>query len=158
MNKWLELFKNDDYIGIKQYLKSGADIQATNEIGEGVLSCALRAKCDFDTLMLLIDNGAEIFAFDNEGVSVFDIAITYNSIEMVRYLINQGIDINKTTRRSGFSALMAAVCYGRVELVELLLLHGAHPEHMDSKGFKAVDFANKMNKKSMLKILESYAK
>jgi len=154
MNKWLELLKDDNYLGIKKYIQNGADLHETNEAGESVLACALRAGCSMETLMLLIENGADIFDFDNEGVSIFDMAITYNNIEMVSYLIKQGIDVNKTTRRSGFTALMAAVSYGRGEIVKILLENGADKYAVDKKGFTAVDFARKMNKKSLLNLLD----
>ena len=154
MNRWLELLKNDDYLGIKKYIKSGADLSETNEAGESVLACALRAGCDMETLMLLIESGADIFDFDDEGVSVFDMAVTYDNKEMVRYLIEQGKDVNETTRKSRFTALMAAACYGREEIAKILLEHGADQEAKDSKGFTAVDFARKMNKKSILELFE----
>jgi len=154
MNRWLELFKNDDYIGIKKYIKDGGDITETNEIGEGVLACALRARCDMDTLMLLIESGADIFDFDDEGVSVLDIAITYDNLEMVRYIVENGRDVNQTTRRSGFTPLMAAACYGRVEILQYLLQQGASQTARDAKGFTAIDFARKMNKKSILALLD----
>ena len=154
MNKWLELLNKQDYIGIKKYIKNGADIQDTNEAGESVLACALRAHCDEEILELLIQSGADSFDFDDEGVSVFDIAITYDNKFMVKYLIENGIDINTTTRRSGFTALMAAACYGRVEIAQILLSYGVDQTAQDSKGFTAADFARKMNKKSILALLE----
>ncbi|MCX6051431.1 MAG: ankyrin repeat domain-containing protein [Campylobacterales bacterium] len=154
MNKWLELLKHNDYLSIKKYIKSGADINDVNETGESVLACAIRAKCDSDLLILLIDSGADIFDFDDEGVSIFDLAITYNQIALVQYLIEQGVDVNKTSRRSGFTSLMAASCYGRVEIVKMLLEQGVNQHATDIKGFSAVDFARKMNKKSVLELLE----
>ena len=154
MNKWLELLKNDDYLGIKKYIKSGGDLSETNEAGESVLACALRAGCDIETLMLLIESGADIFDFDDEGVSIFDMAVTYDNQEMLLYLIEQGKNVNETTRRSGFTALMAAACYGRVEIAQILLDNGADTNAKDSKGFTAVDFARKMNKKSILSLFE----
>jgi len=153
MNKWLELLKNDDYIGIKKYITSGGDLSETNETGESVLACALRENCDIDLLMLLIESGADIFALDDEGVSVFDIAVTYNNADMVKYLIANGQNINETSRKSGFTALMAAACYGRVEVAKILLENGANTEQKDVKGFTAIDFAHKMNKKSILNLL-----
>ena len=154
MNKWLELLKNDNYLGIKKYIKSGGDLSETNEAGESVLACALRAGCDIETLMLLIESGADIFDFDDEGVSIFDMAVTYDNQEMLLYLIEQGKNVNETTRRSSFTALMAAACYGRVEIAQILLDNGADTNAKDSKGFTAVDFARKMNKKSILSLFE----
>ncbi len=154
MNKWLELLRSNDYIGIKKYIKSGANLADENDTGESVLACAMRERCDEEILNLLIESGSDIFAFDDEGVSVFDMAITYDNSFMVRYLIEQGIDINATNRRSGFTALMAAACYGRVDITKILLDYGVNQKAKDSKGFTAVDFARKMNKKSVLELLE----
>jgi len=154
MNKWLELLRNNDYLGIKKYIKNGADLQETNEGGESVLACALRARCDEDVLMLLIESGADIFDFDDEGVSIFDMAITYDNLWMVEYLLEKGLDVNKTNRKSGFTALMAAACYGRVEIAKLLLEKGASQTATDVKGFTAIDFARKMNKKSVLELFD----
>ena len=154
MNKWLELLRNNDYLGIKKYLRDGGDITETNEAGESVLACALRARCDMDTLMLLIENGADIFHTDDEGVSVFDIAITYDNLEFVKYLVKNGRDVNETLRKSGFTPLMAAACYGRIEIAKYLLEEGANQYAQDLKGFTAIDFARKMNKKSILSLLD----
>jgi ankyrin repeat protein len=107
-----------------------------------------------DTLMLLIENGADIFHTDDEGVSVFDIAITYDNLEFVKYLVANGRDVNETLRRSGFTPLMAAACYGRVEIAKYLLKEGANQYAQDLKGFTAIDFARKMNKKSILALLD----
>ncbi len=154
MNRWLEYFRNNDYISVKKYIRDGGDMDDTNDVGESILACAIRARCDFDLLMLLVENGADAFDFDEEGVSIFDIAITYDNIEMVEYLVEQGIEVNKTNRRSGFTPLMAAACYGRIEIAKILINCDADQTASDSKGFTAADFARKMNKKSILKILD----
>ncbi len=153
MNKWIEFLKKNDLIGIKKYIKNGADINEANESGESVLASSLRYRCDFDLVMLLIDNGADIFDFDEEGVSIFDMAVTYDNIEVVKYLISQGVDVNTTQRRSKFTPLMAAVCYGRVDMVEFLIEQGANIKAVDAKGISVIDFARKMNKKTILNLL-----
>ena len=154
MNEWVEVLKNDDYIGVKMLIKKGLDVNEENDIGESVLASALRYRCDFDLLMLLVENGADIFDFDNEGVSIFDMAITYDDMQMVKYILDKGIDVNQTRRRSGFTALMAASCYGRVDIAKLLLENGANHKSLDAKGFSAIDFARKMNKKSVLELFD----
>lgn len=154
MNKWLEYLRNNDFLSVKKYIKNGADLNDANENGESVLACALRYRCDDELLMLLIENGADIHDFDEEGVSIFDMAITYDNVMMVKYLLEHGVDVNKTHRKSGFTSLMAAACYGRVEIVKLLLEQGADQNAVDSKGFNAIDFARKMNKKSVLELLD----
>lgn len=154
MNKWIELLKNSDFIGVKKYIKDGADINEANENGESVLASSLRHGCDFDLIMLLIDNGADIYDFDEEGVTIFDMAVTYNNVDMVKYMISQGVDVNSTKRRSRFTPLMAAACYGRVEIAKILIEHGANKSAVDSKGISVIDFARKTNKKSILLLLD----
>lgn len=153
VDKWLELLKKNDYIGVKQHIKDGSLMTDVNDGGESVLACALRYGCDFDLLMLLVEGGADIFDFDDEGVSIFDMAITYNNIEMVKYLIDKKMNVNQTNRRSGFTPLMAAACYGRVEIATILIENNVDQNAIDSKGFCAADFARKMNKKSVLALL-----
>jgi uncharacterized protein len=154
MNKWIEFLKNNDYISVKKYIKDGGDVNEANESGESVLAYALRNRCDVDLLMLLVENGADLYDFDDEGVSIFDMSITYNNIEMVEYIIEQGIDVNFTQRRSRFTPLMAAASYGRADIAKLLIEQGADQNVVDEKGFSAIDFARKMNKKSVLEILD----
>lgn len=154
MNKWLEILRNNDFIGAKQYIKKGADLNDETESGESVLSTSLRYHCDEELIQLLIDSGADIYDFDDEGVSIFDMAITYGNIYLVNYILNKGIDVNSSKRRSGFTPLMCACCYGRVEIVDILLKQGADKSAKDLKGFNATDFARKMNKKSVLVLLD----
>ncbi|MGE4418847.1 MAG: ankyrin repeat domain-containing protein [Sulfurimonas sp.] len=154
MNTWIELLKKNDFLGVKKYIIDGADVNEANESGESVLASCLRYGCDFDIVMHLVENGADIYDFDEEGVSIFDMAVTYNNIDMVKYLISQGVDVNATTRRSRFTPLMAAACYGRFEIAKLLLEHGADKNAVDAKGISVIDFARKTNKKSILLLLE----
>ena len=154
MDKWIKYLKNNDFIAVKKYIKDGGNLEDANENGESVLAMSLRHKCDFDLVMLLVESGADIRDFDEEGVSIFEMAITYGNIEMVKYMIEHGIDVNLTQRRSRFSPLMAATCYGRVEVAKLLIENGAKKDATDSKGISVTDFARKMNKKSILDLLD----
>jgi len=153
VNNWIEILKKNDFIGVEKYIKNGGDVNDENDTGESVLAYAIRNKCDMDLLLLLVKSGADIYNFDDEGVSIFDMSITYNNIDMVKFMIEKGVKVNFTNRRSRFTPLMAAVSYGRLEIVKLLLEHGANQDAVDAKGFSCIDFARKMNKKSILTIL-----
>jgi len=153
MQKWLEILKNDDFVGAKKYIKNGADVNEENENGESVLAIGIRHHCDDELLDLLVENGANIYDFDSEGVSIFDMAITYNNLHMYEHILKSGIDVNKTNRKSGFTPLMCAACYGRIEIAKSLLDQGADKNTLDLRGFSALDFARKMNKKTVLDIL-----
>ncbi|QOY53341.1 ankyrin repeat domain-containing protein [Candidatus Sulfurimonas baltica] len=155
MDKWIQFLKNNDYLGVKKYLRDGADVNEADEHEESVLAMSFRHHCDMDLIMLLIESGADIYDFDEEGVSIFEVAITYGNIEIVKYLISDGIDVNKTHRRSGFTPMMAAACYGRIEILKLLMQEGADKNAVDSKGWGVADFARKMKKNKVLELLEN---
>jgi len=154
MNKWIEALKNDSLAEVKSLQANGEDVNDVNDTGESVLAYAIRSHCDFSILMFLIESGADIYDFDDEGVSIFDMAITYNNIKIVEFFLEKGIDVNTTQRRSRFTPLMCAACYGRTEIAKILLDNNADKDATDSKGITATDFACKMNKKSILKLLD----
>lgn len=154
MEKWIDLLKENNYLGIKQYLKKGSNPNETEENGESVLCFALRHHCDQEIIDLLIESGADIHHCDDEGVSVFDVAVTYNNLDLIEVLIKDGFDVHRASRRSGFTPLMGAVCYGRVEIIKKLLELGVNVTARDSHGYNAIDFARKMHKKSILALLQ----
>lgn len=154
MKQWIELLKANNYIGIKQYLKNGANPNDEEENGESVICFAMRYHCDQEIIDVLIDNGADLFHADHEGVSVFDVAVTYNNLSLIERLLQEGFDVNHATRNSGFTPLMGAVCYGRTDIIKKMLELGVDVRARDSHGFSAIDFARKMHKKSILALLE----
>lgn len=153
MSKWSELLQSDDYLGVKKYLKNGADVNEKNDTGESVIAQAIRQRCSNELIALLVDAGADLFDTDNEGVSVFDEAITYNNPDMVKRIIDAGVDVNETRRSSGFTPLMAAVCYNRKSIVTLLLENGADKSQRDRLGLNSADYARKTHRKQMLELL-----
>ena len=154
MEQWNTLLKTNDYVGVKKYLKNGGNPNDVEENGESVICFALRYHCDQEIINLLIESGADIYHIDHEGVSVFDVAVTYNNLPLIEYLIHDGFDVNHATRNSGFTPLMGAVCYGRVDVIKKLLELGVDVQARDTYGFNAIDFARKMHKKSILTLLE----
>jgi len=158
MEEWITLLKANDYLGIKKHLKSGGNPNEVEENGESVICFALRYHCDEEIIDLLIENGADVNHTDNEGVSVFDVAVTYNNLTLIERLITSGFDVNHPTRQSGFTPLMGAVCYGRTEVIKKLLELGVDVHARDAYGLNAIDFARKMHKKSILDLLQGEEK
>ena len=154
MEQWISLLKSNDYLGIKKYLSNGGNPNAQEDNGESVICFAMRYRCDPEILELLIENGADLHHVDKEGVSVFDVAVTYNNLSLIERLLESGFDVNEPTRKSGFTPLMGAVCYGRIDVVKKLLEKNADIVVRDNHGYNALDYARKMNKKSIFALLQ----
>ncbi|KIX07882.1 uncharacterized protein Z518_02536 [Rhinocladiella mackenziei CBS 650.93] len=75
----------------------------------------------------LVDRGADINAgWVGEDHSILQKACRKGVMELVRYLVQNGADINfPPPARDGLTALQAAVFIGDLEMVDFLLQHGA---------------------------------
>jgi len=153
MQKWLDLLKENNFVAIKKYIKENGNTDECDEHGESVLAIAIKQKCDEDILDLLIQSGADIHSFDDEGVSILDFAINGSNFNLVKKLCENGVDINKTSRKSRFTALMASVCYNEYDILEYLIKQKVELNARDSSGFSAYTFAKKMRKQKMMNIL-----
>jgi hypothetical protein len=103
---------------------------------------------DMHAIMALFPPDANLYQFyrDDDMLSRLDMAARPNNIEMVRYFIDQGCDLNNPharrgapdkrvspdgwrpeKKRSRHRPLLSAVKSGNMEMVQLMLDHGADP-------------------------------
>ena len=156
LKEWEKLLQDNDFIGLKRYLQNEGSVDDANETHESILAVALRLRSDDIVIDYLVEYGFSLYDINEEGVSIFDYAITYNNEKLFWKILDSGIDVNETRRKSRFTPLMAAICYGRYTMADELLRRGADTQTVDYQGFKASDFARKMNKKSMAELLRRY--
>ncbi len=159
MKPLLDAIKESDFLTVKKHISSDPELLIQeDEQGATLLSYAMRQRADMNILELLVEFGSDIYDIDNEGVSVLEYAITYGYIDMVKLLLQKGVSINKTARKSGFTPLMAAVSYNHSELVKIFLTQNPDLNAQDSSGFTALDFARRMHRKKILVLLEEHIK
>ncbi|CAD6199393.1 unnamed protein product [Caenorhabditis auriculariae] len=97
---------------------------------------AIRQK-DLTTLVDAIENGTVDVNFtDDVGQTLCNWASAFGSLEMVQYLCDKGADVNKGHKSS---SLHYAACFGRPDIVKLLLQRGANPDLRDEDGKTALD-------------------
>ena len=90
----------------------------------------LKNEPSLEVLDELIRNGANINAVNNNGDSLFSEYLFYveeQDINLVKYLINRGADINFMSKNEGITPLYYACCSHSIEAVKLLLENGADP-------------------------------
>lgn len=78
------------------------------------------------------------------------IAISKGDFEMVKKLVEYGVNINEKSRN--LTPLMAAVIYNRIEIIKYLITIGANIEIKDEKGRTALIIAkfNDLNEAAVL--------
>lgn len=148
-----------NYMEVKKLLTNDKELlEIEDEHGANLLAFSLRKRVDEDILELLLEQGVDAHAIDNEGVNILEYAITYGNIDFVKRSIELGIDVCVTNRRSGFTPLMAAVSYNHPKAVEMLLEKGAPLDAHDNSGFSPMDFARRMHRKKIQLQLENFIK
>ncbi len=145
----------DDRASLKKALKKYNALKDIEIEEKSLLSYAISKNISFDNFTLLVENGADIEAKTNEGVNLLDDAIAANRLDLVKYLVeNFDFDINKPTRRSGFTPLMLAASFSLFEIVDYLLEKGADMMIRDTFNLNVFDYTRKLGQMDMKKYLE----
>jgi ankyrin repeat protein len=165
MNPVTEAIENDSIATLKSLVKKGVDITKPIIIGEeyelddyddiAPLFYAIRKYASLELIEFLLENGADIFETDSDGVSALDMAIKFKRKDVVKYCIDKGFDLNTTKRKSGIKPLMLACCFSDLEMIQMLLDNGADLNAFDNTGMSAKDYAKKLGQKKTLEFLEA---
>ena len=103
MNIFNEI-KRDNIIGVKELLEDIEEInKIKNENGDSLLRYVIKSKASLAMFKLIAEFGADIFEIDSEGVGLIDDAIKKGRLDIVKFLVENGIDPNTTRRKSGFT-------------------------------------------------------
>lgn len=83
--------------------------------------------------------------------------IDEGKIEFVRWAMEQGVDPNLESPKSGATLLTEAISALQPAIVELLVQYGADPEFADDEGITPLEFAQKTGNPAMIACLEKAA-
>ncbi|MBM9577110.1 ankyrin repeat domain-containing protein [Leptospira sp. 201903070] len=90
-----------------------------------------------ETKRLILEFPKEINVLSKDGWSALHLASYFGHLEIVRFLIEAGADLNLTSKSKmsyGNTALHSAIATGRKEIVELLLEKGADANAIQEPG------------------------
>lgn len=99
----------------------------------------------------LVKNQIEIAPLSNSPLHV---AISKGDITSVKKIIEYGADVNKLSK--DLSPLMLAAHYKNVEIIKILLSHGAEPLMKNEKGFTALNYAQFSKATDCITILKDF--
>lgn len=86
-------------------------------------------------------------------VNPFCVSIAKGDIETVKKLINLGTDVNQ--KSNGMTPAMYAAKFNRVEILELLIAHGAKLKTKSDKGMTAMKYAERSNAAEAKSVIEN---
>uniref|UniRef100_A0A914ZV22 E3 ubiquitin-protein ligase n=10 Tax=Parascaris univalens TaxID=6257 RepID=A0A914ZV22_PARUN len=116
---------------------------------------AIRQR-DTDALIDAVESGQVDANFtDDVGQTLLNWSSAFGTVDMVTYLCDKGADVNKGQRSS---SLHYAACFGRPDVVKILLRNGANPDLRDEEGKTALDKARERSEEGhqqVAAILES---
>ncbi|KAJ8688196.1 hypothetical protein QAD02_023991 [Eretmocerus hayati] len=150
--------------------RAGANINVPDSHGATCLHYAIRKPMDEitrrATVHLLLNFGASVIHVDKRGYNALWIATQSNNVEVVRILlqdrkteVNRVDEVGRCGASRPITALHIAVTNSNVQMLELLLKHGADPNRMNGLGQSLLFFtvkSRRFNLLPMMKLLLSH--
>ena len=166
MNEVTQAIENDSIAKLKSLIKNGTDTTRPILIGEeyeledydeiSPLFYAIRKYASLELIELLLENGADLFERDSDGISALDVAIKFKRKDVIQFCIDKGFDLNVSTRKSGITPVMLAACFSDLDMMKMLIDHGGDINASDKAGMAPKDYAKKLGQKKMVEFLSEH--
>ena len=137
--------RKQDVESVKRLLETGRinDIN-DNDTSKGYryrprhvyIACSLQ---DTAIVQLLAEYGAIFDTVDSSGYTPLMAAVSFGSIEIVKWLLESKVNIDQQQTVGGMTALGLALYGGHIDKIKLLLEYGADKNKMDTKGRRVYD-------------------
>lgn len=111
----------------------------------------IRVKDTESFVEALETNQIDINFTDDVGQTLMNWSAAFGTAEMVEYLASRGADVNRGLRSS---SLHYAACFGRPQIVRILLRHGANPDLRDEEGKTALEKARERGEESHREVVQ----
>lgn len=118
---------------IQEALSAGAALNAENVLGETALFYAID-ECRTEAVQLLVKKGAKLDFLTKLNYTPLMKAAADGCTAIVQLLLREKIDINRAEPQKKHTALMKAVLFNHLEIVEILLNKGARVDFPDKFG------------------------
>jgi len=132
-----------DVISVKAEIEKGNNPSEANRGNHDVVSIAINNNAPLETIVYLINqDGNSIDKMTHDGRLYIHWAANRGNVELVKYLLNQGSDINRTDDK-GAIPLAFAASNGQVnpEIYELFFKAGLNPKYTNENGTNFMQMA-----------------
>ena len=124
-------------------------ITCSSNSGKALIDAAMDGN--FEKVKLLIENGADVNAKNNNGQTALMYVAREGDLEIAKYLVENGADINAKDNDWGYTALIYAAEYVNLEIVQFLIESGADINIKNNDGKTALDLADTEEIKEVLR-------
>lgn len=158
-DKFIQAVQRNDVNAVKSHLSHGADVNGKNADGFTPLHFAVRINSK-EMLQFLLDNAADPIQSSTKGNTPLHTAASLGHTELAGILVDHVKEnsrsnfysfINGQTTNGKMTALHVAAKGSNVNLVKLLLKHGAIFDVVEAKGQKPADLSTNDEIKRLLK-------
>lgn len=141
---------------VKNYTCNG-DINVVNKNGASLLMEAI-AYGKNDIADFLINSGIDINIQDKAGFSALHYAVWWKNLPIIKTLINNGANVNQVDKKGNSPLWYSLTLYRQIcdlEIVKMLLFHGATPSLKNIYGRSPLDFAKELDVKEISEALSN---
>ena len=137
-------------------IERGADVNAKDDLQDSPFLYA-GAEGRLEILRLTLAAGADLKSTNRYGGTALIPAAHHGHVETVRELLTTGIDVDHVNHL-GWTALLEAIILGdggvaHVQIVHLLVAHGANPQRADARGITPLAHAERRGQRAIIEIL-----
>lgn len=143
-----------DLAKVQALLKKGASVDATAPKNRTALIWAA-TNGHTAVVQALCDAGANVNVQDGDGHTALMFAVKGSHLATAEFLLENGADVNIQSKKQRISALIVAAAIGNIEVVQLLLDHGADTDLAEIDGSTALDRARQYGHPAVVALLES---
>lgn len=117
-------------------LEHGAD---SNWNENGML--ALFEAATLEMAEALVNHGADVNAQNAQGLTPLHMAVARCRMDVARFLLEQGAEVNACEKSGGNTALHFAMSLAKPDMAEMLIGHGAHVDSLNKLGMTPLHYA-----------------
>ena len=141
---------NENYQIIPLLLQMGFSLDYRNDLGENAIIAATKNRNPEIFQVLMLNSGAYsdkeiakkyINSADIYGNTLLMHAIKNNNVEIIKYLINKGADVNAKDCKNNTVLIQAVSQISDSNIIELLINAGADVKAEDNNGFDCLGYA-----------------